>query len=145
MIIKFQKGKAMDIEKLYMILVISLVNNVKEACTLFGGSATSFGRSEKQNNNVGGSKTSWHRDWLAIDVYIDSATNVRPFMEYLQHKNFRVLFTGGKLHDSELCQAVHVQYAWPVLKNFIRNDQYTHLREMVKNFPYLFEEYDTEK
>ena len=131
----------MDNKKLHAFLVNRLVNHVQQACILFHGSVQSFGRTVEHNKAVGGSKTSWHLDWLAMDVKLDNTDNNASFQDYLQKRRYRVLMTGQYIPNMAHNRSFHIQYAWPVIKDFKRVDQYSHLDIVWDKFPFYFIEY----
>ncbi len=126
----------MTIQNLYDHLKSKILKDVEQACKIFGGSVTSWGRSVIRNLQLGGFVTSWHLDWLAFDIILDSELNSSAFCEYLRNRDYRVLDTGSKSG-----REFHVQYAWPVIDDFVRIDYLSHLRVMVHRMPQLFTEY----
>ena len=44
---------------------------VQSGCAELGGSITSWGRTSRHNQQVGGSATSRHLAWLAVDIVYD--------------------------------------------------------------------------
>lgn len=130
----------MTIEQLHNKLSHQLFQAVLESCGLYNGSVTSFGRTVKRNEALEGSPTSWHLDWLAIDVILDSIRDCGLFISHLQNKGFRVLPIGSEIPNSGHNRSFHVQYDWPVIKDFERKDPLSHLQEMVVRFPHLFRE-----
>lgn len=48
---------------------------VAGVCLLVDGSVTSWGRSRKRNEDVGGVANSWHLQFLGADVVLDDTAN----------------------------------------------------------------------
>jgi len=135
----------MTLQELYYKLVLNLLENVMEVCKDFGGSITSFGRSEIHNFAIKGGATSWHLDWLAMDVFLDDKNSGPNFVQNLKQRGFRVLPTGSNKNmaqgDVNLCRSFHIQYNWPVIKDFKRENYLSHFKEMVIRYSQIFKEY----
>lgn len=126
----------MNIKDRHKKLVSRLVSDVMEACVQFNGSITSFGRTIKHNasTDVDGMKTSWHLDFLAIDIILDnSEKNEQEFSFSLIKKGYRIV-------KSKECY--HIQYNWPYIDRFIRKDIYSHLAAIIKNFTICWSNYE---
>lgn len=115
------------ITHIWKTLVMRLYYDVLTACMMHEGSITSSIRSMQHNRGVGGEDTSWHLDGLAIDVLIDSAAQGRLFQIALRKKGYRVLAI-----KNSSGRAFHVQYAWPIIKDFDRKGVYSHLKKILK-------------
>ena len=116
-----------NIKELHERLKNKLLNDVQEACIFFNCSITSWGRSILRNRTFRGSSTSWHLDWLAIDATADTKELEFKFIKHLQDKGYRV----KRSNDG----ANHVQYNWPIVKDFDRIDIYSHLSYLREKYP----------
>ena len=113
-------------------LILKLDKDVRKSCIIFNASVTSWGRTPARNKKVGGSGTSWHLDWLARDIVFDDPKDYTEYKVYMKAKGYRIIPSNDG--------AYHVQYDWPVIEDFVRQDMWTHLGIMNDRFPELFRE-----
>jgi hypothetical protein len=74
-------------------------------CYAEGGSVTSYGRTQKHNQAVGGVPNSGHRYWVAADVVYDSPRPTEERLRVAQGLGLRVIIEDD--HD-------HLQpFDWP--------------------------------
>lgn len=57
-------------------MILDFAQKVIALCFEFGGSITSWGRTQKRNKAVGGHIDSWHMNWLGIDMVLDDMGDV---------------------------------------------------------------------
>jgi len=108
-------------------LVVNLYLDVLYTLLTYNGSITSAIRSRKRNTEKKGFPTSWHLDALAVDVMLDDENSKDGFRDELEVKKYRVLpikNTQGR--------GFHVQYDFPIIQDYERLGQLTHLREVMK-------------
>lgn len=63
---------------------LQFIFRVLHLCQTFGGSITSFYRTEARNKLVGGSTDSKHLRAVAADVVLDNQAMTEPFVAYAQ-------------------------------------------------------------
>lgn len=72
--------------------------HISDLCYLFDGSVTSWGRSRRHNEAVGGVENSRHREFLAVDVVLDDQALRGHFTEWALRRGMKVLDEGDHLH-----------------------------------------------
>lgn len=127
----------MIIQEMHTMLMNRLIADVRKVCDLYLGSITSFGRSVEHNRLVGGSDTSWHLDWLACDIQIDAG--IRKVLNSKEIET-NLIKSGYRLTDIPGNKGLHVQYNWPIIRNFDRSDIYTHLLVVMTKYPEIIYE-----
>lgn len=71
-------------------------------CKIYGGSVTSWVRSEAHNKTVGGTANSKHLFGLALDIVLDKAENQTPCIEALRACKLRAFWDKTHIHVETL-------------------------------------------
>ena len=127
----------MEIKKIYEKLVFRLIKDILDIAMQFEDcSVTSWIRSVKHNKDVGGAKTSFHLDGLAIDLIIDEG----PQKLSTQAKIIKILTKKGyKIITNNKC--LHIQYNLPYFIDFERKNCFTHIKMLTNNFTIFWDDY----
>jgi Peptidase M15 len=71
-------------------------------CKIFGGSITSWVRSDARNKSVGGVVNSKHKDGLAVDIVLDDPKNNDPCINALRACKLRAFWDKDHIHAESL-------------------------------------------
>lgn len=77
---------------------LSFCERIRILSDKFACSATSWGRSDKRNKQVGGHPKSRHLNWCAVDIVLDDEADKFRFTELAKTLGLRVVDEQDHLH-----------------------------------------------
>lgn len=78
--------------------MVDFLLSILALCREFDGSVTSWVRSNRHNNRVGGHPKSWHLDGLAVDVLLDDMSLADQFEEKVERLGYKALVESTHIH-----------------------------------------------